>query len=407
MKRVQDVAVEGVWPNLGTFALAAAASLAPMANALYNSTVFDSVRLFWVLLLLNLLHLLRHPRVLFCREFALYAAFASYMFVSLLWAPDAVLGLNTLVPTVNFLLLLILFGSLVSFHDLRAVLAGFFGGFLLGAATYTYMEGFPFVYPEGFSYNAGAAMYLFGLFVTLVLSWHTGSRALALSMGFILILHIAATTSIKTNLGILVGVLATAAVFLKRSMRILFRNVIQIVVIAGLVGYAVASNDAVIDRVDSGIERVALGVAVLQAREDASTSTSFDLREYWAARGLEGWASNPVFGDGVEAFRADYGITSHSTPIDLLYNTGVIGFALFYAVFVSIACRLYAARRSGAGSLRALIFAGLVCYLFMTLSGTMMYQAFLATFVAISVALLRRLTTQISPLSASLAGERA
>lgn len=35
-------------------------------------------------------------------------------------------------------------------------------------------------------------------------------------------------------------------------------------------------------------------------------------------------------------FRSQFGITSHSTPIDVPLNSRLIGFALFYALFASI-----------------------------------------------------------------------
>ena len=319
----------------------------------------------------------------------MYAAFTAYLSVSLLWSPDAFLGLNTLIPAVNFLLILILYGSLATYHDLRSVLAGFLGGFLFGAIAFTYVEGFPFVYPKYFSYNAGAAMYLFGLLVTLLFGWYSGSRKVALAIGFVILLHIAATTSIKTNLGVLLGVFAASIVFIGRFSRILLRNTPLILAIVGLLVFAVVSNEAILNRVEVGVGRVARGVAIIQAGQDMSGSTSFDLRTDWAARGIEGWKTNPIFGDGVEAFRADHGTTSHSTPIDLLYNTGLIGFCLFYAIFVSIAWRLFKIRHSEVSGLRPLIFAGLTCYLFITLSGTVFYQTFFAVFVALSVALLR------------------
>jgi O-antigen ligase len=99
---------------------------------------------------------------------------------------------------------------------------------------------------------------------------------------------------------------------------------------------------------------------------------------------------SPLFGNGVEAFRTDHGITSHSTPIDLLYNFGVIGFVLFYSIFGSIVMRLRAVQGKNLGNLPALIFAGVVCYVFITLSGTMEYNAFLGIFISVSTALLGR-----------------
>ena len=44
------------------------------------------------------------------------------LILSLLWTDDVGLAMNTLQPALNFVLILILFGSLVAYHDSRAVL---------------------------------------------------------------------------------------------------------------------------------------------------------------------------------------------------------------------------------------------------------------------------------------------
>ena len=42
------------------------------------------------------------------------------------------------------------------------------------------------------------------------------------------------------------------------------------------------------------------------------------------------------------------------------------------------------------GGLPALIFGGLVCYAFITMSGTMHYNSFMAIFIGVSTGLIRR-----------------
>jgi hypothetical protein len=379
-------------------ALAAVATMVLMVSVIVES--FTPVRLGAVLAVLILLHSLWHPRLLFCRESALYAAFVGYMFLSLLWAPDADLGMNTLVPAVDFLLILILFGSLITYHDSAAVLAGTLGGFLTGAAIYTHEEGFPFVWPVDFSYNSIAGMYLFGLLVTLIVGWHMRWRIFPIAVGSILLLLIAATTSIKTNLGVLLGAAGAALIYLRHFLAVVRRTAIVLVVMGGVIGYAVATNDTLIDRLEDAFDRVSLGVGVLTAREDADVrgeGLGLQTRVNWKGQGIRGWLTSPVLGLGVEGFRADYGITSHSTPVDLLYNFGVIGLTLFYALFASITWRLWRARGAGLEGLCALILGGLVCYVFMSMAGTLYYNAFIAAFVAIGIALLRQHTDGVRP----------
>jgi hypothetical protein len=370
-----------------TFSLAALAALEPMVAAMFE---INPVRQAAVLAVLLFLMLIGYPKLLLTRELTLYTSFTAYMFITLIWAPSAADGMNTLLPAVDFILLFILFGSLVAFYDLRGVIAGTLGGFILGALLYTKVTGFPFIYPPEFSYNTAAGMYLFGLFATLLYAWYTRLRLLPSMIALAIVALIAATTSIKTNLGIALGVGAAALMYLRSFLRVMRRNLIPLGILGTALAFAIASNDALLERVQYGFDRVSRGVDILQRREDLTGNTSFGDRTDWNSLGVKGWARSPLFGNGVEAFRTDNGITSHSTPIDLLYNTGAIGFAIFYAMFASLAMRLVRARSSELGSLPALVFAGLVCYSFITLSGTMHYNSFMAVFFAMSVGLLRR-----------------
>ncbi len=165
--------------------------------------------------------------------------------------------------------------------------------------------------------------------------------------------------------------------------------------------YALVTTEAITMLLKGGFDRIAVGLDVLQARQDQAGYSGFEEREYWMHEGLQGWARNPLFGHGVEAFRADYGITSHSTPVDLLYNTGLVGFCLFYALFVLLLYRLFRARRMPARTLHALVLATVVCYVFVSLSGTMFYHPYLAIFVAAAAALLHRFDAGSRPVASN------
>jgi len=370
-----------------TLVLSAMATLEPMIAAIFE---INPVRQGAMLALLIFLMLLTHPKLLLTRELALYTVFTAYMFITLMWAPSVDDGMNTLLPAVDFILLAILFGSLVAFYDLGGVLVGSLGGFVFGALLYTRIAGFPFVYPPDFSYNTFAAMYLFGLFTALLFGWYTRLKLLTLMIALVILVHIAVTTSIKTNLGIVLGAIAAALMYAGIFLRVLRRNIVALSVVAAALVFVIISNDALFERLQVGLDRVSLGVEILQRREDITGNTSFNDRSDWQNLGIKGWERSPLFGNGVEAFRSDNDVTSHSTPVDLLYNTGVIGFALFYGMFVSLGIRLTQVRGAALGSLPSLIFAGLVCYLFITLSGTMHYNSFMAVFFAVSTGLLRR-----------------
>jgi hypothetical protein len=173
-------------------------------------------------------------------------------------------------------------------------------------------------------------------------------------------------------------------------MRALGRNAILGALFVGGIAYAVTTNQDLMDRVQGGYARVSMGADVLVAREDKTGGAGLGNRETWTKRGIEGWTANPVFGGGVEAFRGDFHYTSHSTVVDLLYNTGLIGFLLFYGMLGSTAWRVFKLRDPSVRCPRALIFGALACYGFISLSGTMYYDVFLAAVMAISTAFLTR-----------------
>jgi hypothetical protein len=334
------------------------------------------------------LHLAWHRRLFWCREFSLYVFFYGYMAFALIWTHDRELAMNTMVPATNFVVIGVFFSSLVRFHEVRTLLFGGIVGFACGAAYYTLTQGFPFSFPEDFSYNAIAGMYLFGLFLTLMLTCFSRLLLPWLAVAVVIMLHIVATTSIKTNLGIALGLVAAAFMYTRHFGRLMRRQALILVcLLVGLI-FAVSTNESLLDTMQRGAQRVMLGVEVLQAREDLPGYSAFAERGNWSQFGIEGWKQNPVFGYGTEAFRAAYGITSHSTPIDIMYNFGVIGLLLFYGVFASLAWRLLQLEGPRVSNRRALILGGLVCYAFISLSGTIHYNAFLAVFVGISVALL-------------------
>lgn len=371
----------------GSFALAFVSSLVLTVNAFSEES--HALRLAAVLLVLIFVHALMQARLWVTREFLLYLAFAAYNALSILWTSDNVEAGPNLQLTLNFVLILLLFGGLVAYHDRRAVLTGILAGSLAGAVLYTRTVGFPLVRPEGFSYNTIAGMYLFGLFMTAAYGWYRHARILPILIGLVLLLLIAATTSIKTGLGVLLGAAAVALMYFGHSLRAVVRNALPVAILIGVMAYAISSNAALMERLQLGYERISLGANVLLAREDANGSVGLGTRETWKNAGIKGWMTNPVFGNGVEAFRADYGVTSHSTPVDLLYNTGLIGCLLFYASLGSIAWRLFQ-RQVPARRPLALILGALTCYLFISLSGTMYYDNFLAAVMAISTGLLLR-----------------
>jgi hypothetical protein len=218
----------------------------------------------------------------------------------------------------------------------------------------------------------------------------------------LILLLIVATTSIKTNLGIVLGAASAGLVYARHFAGTLRRTALPLTALVVLTAFAVSSNEALRERLQEGVGRAALGVEVLQSRDDVEGHSA-----RWMRTGLAGWTQNPLFGHGVEGFRSRFGTTSHSTPVDLLYNSGVIRLGLFYGIFASIVWRLVRLRRTGLRGAGAMIFGALVCYMFISLSGTMHYSASLAVFVAISTALLHQRAFHVGRCVASAEAARS
>jgi O-antigen ligase len=372
-----------------SFALASGTTLAIVVNAYGDAS--HPTRITQVLLGVLVVHAFTSNRFWFSREVLLGIAFLGYSLLSLAWTDYLRIAFVTLPAMLNSLLVLIIFAALAAYHDIRALLAGMFVGFMAGACLYTLTSGFPFTYPEDFSYNTIASMYLFGLFITLVFGAFIRSTVLPVAVGVVLLALIAATTSIKSNLGIALGMIGAGILYFRLSMRGLVKGAIVVAIFGAAIAYGIYRNPALTERVQSGFSRVSTGLAVLTNRESDTGGIGLQTRQGWQREGVRGWLATPVFGHGVEGFRADFGITSHSTPIDLLYNAGLIGFGLFYAMLGSIAWRLLQARDRRRRSLRARIAVFLITYSFISLSGIIYYDQFLPIYLAVSAGLLVRL----------------
>lgn len=382
--RLRLIRALGAWAS---FSIAFLAAAALTTNAFFGET-FGTARLTPVLLGLLVLHIARFPRLAVFRELTLYSLFFFYLLVQVSWTQQTALVLNTLAPTLNSLLVMLLVGALLRYHSVFHVLAGFLCGFGAVALVHTAATGFPLAVPPGFSYNAAATAYLFGLYLVLLIGWQSDRRLLTAVLGLVVWLHIVATTSIKTNLGIVLGGLVSSLVYFRHLLTILRRNALAVAILLGVLVYFALSNQSLMDAIARGVDRVSLGIQVLQAQEDLPGYSAFGNRQEWLAAGVEGWMNNPVFGNGVEAFRSRYGITSHSTPIDLLHNSGIIGAALFYSLFASLLWRLMVVGERAAKPVRFVVLAGLICFAFISLTGTVHYNTFLAAFIGSSAVFL-------------------
>src|SRR5258708_27015463 len=121
--------------------------------------------------------------------------------------------------------------------------------------------------------------------MTVVFAWYTRWRVIPLLIALVVLVLIAATTSIKTNLGIAVGAGVTALFYSRSFLRIFWRNFLLLSIVGSALILAIISNKAVLERVQFGLDRVSRGVQILQRREDAGRGTSFNDRADWKNQG--------------------------------------------------------------------------------------------------------------------------
>src|SRR5690606_21341386 len=159
----------------------------------------------------------------------------------------------------DFLLVLILITTMATYHDFRSVLAGLLSGALLAVFLYSWLVRFPFIYPANFSYNAIAGMYLFSLFVSLLANSLRRSYLL-LAIGLCLWGLVVATTSIKANLGIGLGVLAAAVIYLRYCTSLLIRNSLLLGAVLIALGGVVTTNQPLVESLYGGFDRIQLGL---------------------------------------------------------------------------------------------------------------------------------------------------
>ncbi len=75
---------------------------------------------------------------------------------------------------------------------------------------------------------------------------------------------------------------------------------------------------------------------------DASNTEGVAKRGDMIAKGLELWLNNPIFGNGIDGFKnlSGFGYYSHNNFIELLCNFGIVGFGLYYGMYVHIFTKL-------------------------------------------------------------------
>jgi len=81
-----------------------------------------------------------------------------------------------------------------------------------------------------------------------------------------------------------------------------------------------------LERIDSFSSGMESGAA------STETSTSLRIKMIYDAFGM--WSDSPIFGNGIAAFEIKYGHYSHNNIMELLVSFGLLGFMLYYSLYV-------------------------------------------------------------------------
>lgn len=125
---------------------------------------------------------------------------------------------------------------------------------------------------------------------------------------------------------------------------------------------------------------------------EESGDASFDTREEMIFSGIDLWLSSPLWGHGNEAFRvmSGFGTYSHSTPVELLSNYGIVGFVCYYLFYVQVFKRARALARSQNHHLSvagAWVILSLTCLTLWSLAAVCYYEKAVALLLASLVGL--------------------
>ena len=89
-------------------------------------------------------------------------------------------------------------------------------------------------------------------------------------------------------------------------------------------------------------ERMQLLLLQFLGKESAATMSSAYLRKVYRKLALQGWLRSPIWGHGYDSFRylnnsvTGHNAYSHNNYTELLYNTGIIGFLVYYSAYFKI-----------------------------------------------------------------------
>lgn len=172
------------------------------------------------------------------------------------------------------------------------------------------------------------------------------TRAGALAL---LVWHVALTGSRKAIIGSVLVLLAYGLAMLIRNIRrpLYALGTVLVIFILGVAVVSWLQATPYWKRVEN--------LALFLQGEKVSERSVYERAALMSA-GLHLWSQYPLFGVGADQYRyytADYGLRqtySHSNPVEILANFGLLGAMLYYGIYARLSWRLWSAWRRQRGS---------------------------------------------------------
>ncbi|WP_102348318.1 O-antigen ligase family protein [Bacillus sp. Marseille-P3661] len=144
----------------------------------------------------------------------------------------------------------------------------------------------------------------------------------------------------KVFLILICGILIYSFFRLKKNIYTLFKY-LPIAIIFLIIFYNVIMNVEPIYNVFGN--RIEATIVTLLGDNSAVSESETQVREAMVLRGIELFANQPLLGYGLGnyAIVSGYGIYSHNNYIELLTSLGIIGFLLYYSIFIYLFLKLF------------------------------------------------------------------
>lgn len=311
---------------------------------------------------------------------AQYFIFTIFCVMSVFWAIDfnvAILKALTLITiSIN---ILIIYNILKDLKSAEAVFFAFFFATFVNFLISLGLFGLSEEFYDGWRFmgttqnvNILAIIMIFSIYISIRYLALQSTNRLFLFFQYVNIaiaIYIIILTGSKK--GVLFGVLLILVYLLYqfKNVKSLPINILKILVVSFIVGY-IAINYLDLGQVSLAYERFVYRIEAFSMSADTSTEE----RLYFIQEGLKQFANHPLVGLGIANFSVLYGTYAHNNYVELLADVGLIGFGLYYMIYVFIFVKIFKMKK---GSEKVFLLLIMLVILIMEIAVVNYYSKFM------------------------------